>query len=375
MLDPRVNLGTGQGTFTGAPITPQFPIPPNNLGVQAMNDPVQRMRELYQPDTRATDKLYEMLEQIPERNKPGLLRKIAASVAGLSSGGPKAADQMLYAPYYKQLQEFETKFKPTEAVAQQERLQNVNLRQIASSVLANEAAQRRLDIQSQDANTRARRADIYAKFTDWKMQNQDWDIVKTEGGNYMLINKTTGETKDSGIPTGTLDELQELNLNIQARKDIARIPRTVISSGTTTSVTTPAPPTPNQEQIRRFNKALELYNSRPDLRPYIQLDPSTNAFEIAEPREGGFFRSGVPKDKIDEINRLILEQETPAPRTTTSQSNRTSTTGGAPSKPVIPVREPTPQPGRIIVEKDGKRFSLPATQREQALKQGYKEVK
>jgi hypothetical protein len=37
-----------------------------------------RMRELYQPDTTAQDKYNEIAARMPQRNKPGALRRIGA---------------------------------------------------------------------------------------------------------------------------------------------------------------------------------------------------------------------------------------------------------------------------------------------------------
>ena len=110
--------------------SPDNPIPdaPTNIN---QNKNQNRVREIYQPETRANDMLFEMLDRIPERNKPGALRKIVASMAGLGSGGAEAADRVLYDPYNKEVEDFKTRFEPVREAASLERYSNANERQLA----------------------------------------------------------------------------------------------------------------------------------------------------------------------------------------------------------------------------------------------------
>ena len=93
------------------------------------------MNDLYDPETQATNRFNELLEQMPERNKPGVLRKIGASIVGLG-GGPQAARRSLYAPYYNELEDWKEKIGPAQAGMTQERLGNVNKRQLAYQTIS-----------------------------------------------------------------------------------------------------------------------------------------------------------------------------------------------------------------------------------------------
>lgn len=142
-------------TDTNNPIT-IMPVPDNSMGSSSnspnnSNDDVMaRLSQIFQPEHKYDDILGDMLNNMPTRNKPGLLRKIAAGVAAFS--GPEYADRALYNPYYRQLEDWETKFKPTLEAAKLENTDNTNMRLVANTILSNEMADKRLDRQySRDA--------------------------------------------------------------------------------------------------------------------------------------------------------------------------------------------------------------------------------
>jgi len=122
---------------------------PQPVKAGPMSAPVQeqpnRLEQIYQPQTQATEAFTELLQNIPERNRPGVFRKIAASIAGFG-GGPEAADQMLYAPYYNELEDFQERIGPTQQAAQFEQTGNANLRMIANSILSDERYRRTYDL-------------------------------------------------------------------------------------------------------------------------------------------------------------------------------------------------------------------------------------
>lgn len=107
-------------------------------------DPAARMRELYAPETRATDKYLEALEGMPVRNKPGLLRKIVAGVSAFGTKPVQNVEQVLYGPYRRQMEDWTAKVGPLGEAASLERQQNANLRMIANQILSQEMSDRRL---------------------------------------------------------------------------------------------------------------------------------------------------------------------------------------------------------------------------------------
>jgi hypothetical protein len=72
---------------------------------------------------QASDRLLDLLNNMPERNKPGLFRKIAATITAFS-GDPNKVEHALYSPYYRQVEDFKSKFDPTYKAAEVEQKGN-----------------------------------------------------------------------------------------------------------------------------------------------------------------------------------------------------------------------------------------------------------
>lgn len=177
----------------------------------------------YQPETRAQDQLYQMLQQFPQRNNPNLLRKIAAIAA--SFNGPEAVERTLYAPYIREMQEFQPRFEATKEAANQERLMNTNLRQIATAAAQNEALNRRLDIQTQQAATAAQNAQsnrIRATAYDYAQRNPNSTFEMDNQGRLIAIDPRTNQMEyvidpDTGNPVTGSDLPAALMENLRQR--------------------------------------------------------------------------------------------------------------------------------------------------------------
>ena len=153
-------------------------------------------------------------------------------------------------------------------------------------------AEGKLDISKQDSATRKARADIYA----FKAQHPNMKIVADKGGNFHAIDPITGKSMDTGVETGTLSDAEKLeitggqamdrtNANIEGRSSLEDKRHEgnleeIGARGAESRKTNEAKPTkeesPSQERIRANNKARELVNTRPDLAPFIKIDPNGN---------------------------------------------------------------------------------------------------
>lgn len=226
-IDPRVNLRTGAGTFSGQPMIPdQGPdISQVNIGPEPT----------FQPEHRAQDAMWKMMEQFPERNNPGMLRKIAAMGAGIGYG-PEMAQYAMYAPYMRQMEDFQPKFKAYSDMANQERMSNNTLRQISADAARNQTADRRLDIADreqqrkeregqQNIAIRKKRAATY----DFKARNPNLKIETDKEGRLIGINQATGEsqfiTGADGQPVMSheLSAEDKANLQIQVARERGKI--------------------------------------------------------------------------------------------------------------------------------------------------------
>lgn len=104
----------------------------------------KRMLELYKPEHTDSDRLNEIVSRMPQRNKPGIMRKIAAGLSGLT-GDMRNVDRALYGPYYNQIADWKEQYEPAKDLAQEERLGNNNLRMMANSMLSQEMSDRRFE--------------------------------------------------------------------------------------------------------------------------------------------------------------------------------------------------------------------------------------
>jgi len=210
---------------------PNIQAPQQPMGPEHMNP-----LEAYKPDTQAQEMLYRMLGEMPQRQEPGILRKIAGSLINMG-GDPNATEDALYGPYRRQMTDWQTKWKPTLDVANQERASNVNLRQIATSAATNAAAQRRLDIQAGESERKAKEGqqniairEKRAATYDWKARNPNHTVKIDSEGRLIGVNPQTNEsqfiTGPDGQPVRSNELSDEDKINLQLGASLKRIAAT-----------------------------------------------------------------------------------------------------------------------------------------------------
>lgn len=334
MSNPRPTSIFGGGI---QPPQPMDEIPRPNAGG---DDIVSRMREIYTPETRATDRFNQLLDERPERNKPGMLRKIASIAAAGLSGRPENVDKLMFAPYHRKMADWESQIEPSYKAATIERQSNVNERTVAMQTIS---AQLREDAQRAKEMNDTRRADIAQQRADvyeYKARNPNLRI-DFSGPEVIAIDPQTGQrapiTDTNGKPvlTGNMSEADKLAFQrettmksigargaesrrtqeegheqeleeIEARGSEARRTRQTPTAASTASGNKPELPT--QTRVRQFNAARELYNSRPELRPFIKLGkPGSNDFEIVPPGKGFFGATGPNPQQYEEITGKVYQ--------------------------------------------------------------------
>lgn len=289
----------------------------------------------------------------------------------------------MYAPYIEQMKQFQPKFEAVKDVAQQERLQNVNLRQIASSVLSNEATQRRLDISERTQTERERanlsneeirrkRAEIYA----FKAQNPNFIFRTREDGQVIAINpQNPSQTIDTGIKSGELSDLDKINLGLGAalerieaqgqeirkteearqgnRVDLEYLRQTgrikLLDERVARGLTGETLESQTQLQQRWENNARRLIQQNPEYADWIEIDPNTGYPEItAEGSKKGFSILGnqriLDKTIRDKIVKEVFGTGTPGVVRRTAPVT-SSTTKLSSNKGTIKVKAPDGRTG------------------------------
>lgn len=354
-----------------------------------------RMKELYNPSTEATDRFNNMVGGMPQYEKPGIWRTIAAALSAFGPGGHETGMAVANEPYQRKLTDWKNQIGPAQQAASLERQENVNSRTLAYQQVSNElrarADEHKARNDEKNALIRQQRADIY----EFKARNPTYKLVFPKGGNIQAINpQDPSQVIDLKIPTGTLTETDKINMSQedaierieatggqqrqtegvrqQGREKIAGMPA---RSRPTGSVTAPEKKmSPAQTRTEQSNNAQKLVNTRPDLAPFVTVQPG-GRFMVKPPSEGGFFGDkGPSKAQYDEIRQLIYG-DAPAisqPTRTGRMDNPTpaNDTNPTPNQPKG-ITDPT-RPGKIkVINSEGRAGWIPQTQLQDALQQGY----
>lgn len=239
MMDPNVNnqmpqtskdiLGPpspNDATFDQPPDISQVDIgKPDRDSVGQEDEVTKLVGKLYTPHHEIADKFNEVWNQMPQREKPSVLRRIVASMVG-AGGGPKAADQVLDAPYNEARGEWMDKLKMLQPALSDERYQNINemnQRKLDETERKSKAAEADKDARTEIA---ADRAATYK----YKSEHPGEQLVEDEDGQLMAVNKADGSMHYVLRPDGTpVKSLKNLNAadkqanDIKGRKEIAAI--------------------------------------------------------------------------------------------------------------------------------------------------------
>lgn len=366
-------------------------------------DPASRMKELYTPETGASDRFNSMIDNPPQYHAQGKLRSLAAAIIAATQGG-EAGTNALMAPYNHEMAQYKQKIGPAQAAATLEKGNNANERTLATQTVNQELTAKRDDMRNttneRNAAIREDRAAVYRFKTEHPNKKFDFS-----GPTVLIADPNTGEVTNTGISTGSLSDADKLDL--QQKHALARIDETGSQTrkteetrqdnrkelipikgeedrktkGTPSGSVTNKGETPQGTKVRQFNAAKEFAARNPQLGKYIKFGKS-NEFTITQPMIKSndykdFFRGAGPtQEEHQQISNAIYGDSLPI-----SQPGRTGATPPASTTPTTtPTNKPPikglPPEGKIKVSNDGgkTKFFLPFKQFEAAKKQGYVQV-
>jgi len=357
-------------------------------------NPAQRMSQLYTPEHQMGDRLTAMIDSMPQRQNPGIGRKILASIAGLT-GDPNRVEHTLYGDYNRQLGDWKEKLGPTLQGANFERASNINERSLANQVISQEQRDRSLDRQTKRDKTLETQGNEKIAQSDKRISQADERIKISEAaakggtidwGSNTIVYKdgTTAPIKADLFTTQEKMELQQKyakeRIEKQGENAVGNRDRVkteviddpnnpgkkiVVSINLDTNKATRVKlddedVTPvgrgdeseTQKAKGRLERARKIKLSNPRLSPYITIKGQD--FTITPPRT--FFPGGISKEEYEKAyNDIYGEAPTGTPQIPTEGAR-------------IKVKRKNPQTGK---EETG---SIPASQREQAIKAGYQVI-
>jgi len=288
-----------------------------------------RMRELYQPQTDASQRFDDLIANYPKEQDPSWLRRIASMIVDYTKG-PARGQALFNEPQERAIASWKNQIAPAQQSANLERYENTNNRTLAYQQMATELRERAQEAKEKNDEAKTQilqqRADIYA----FKTMHPDFKFVMPKGGNIMAMDPRTGESHDTGIPTGSLTELDKMHIGqeqalekiqatgaqarqtegvrqtgrmeaIGARGNEARATRSIPSGGTGQGML------PTQIKVDQYNRARKLANTRPDLAKFIKPGSGTNEFQIVKSNPNAWTESGKgpTPEQLKEINDFI----------------------------------------------------------------------
>ena len=236
---------------------------------------------------------------------------------------------------------------PNSAIDQQVRnMLNPPIKEKELALRADIQAQK-TGISQQNVNINQQKANI-AKF---KSENPGLKVIATKGGNVTFYNPMTGETQDSGVPTGTLTEKERIDLTGEQRMEeigargtetrknqelrgqqrLGEIGASITGRKEIAEMQGQKPMLPTQQRVDQQNKVREITNTRPELAKFITTAPD-GSFQVTPPGQTDFFGNptGPSLAQFAEINKAVFGEKKP---TTTPKS---TTPAKAPAKTTTP---------------------------------------
>lgn len=383
-------------------------------GVQSASESPQSSYTPYRPPytppfagypdepTPAMDRFRSMLDTMPERPRPSIMRQIGTGALSFANAqqpdqvtesvdkygnvskvtkkgnwqpyGLEETNKILNMPYEQELGDWTNKAKVTQQAATLERQGNAD-RALSAQRMANATVipqrENRLGVQGDTKLQQGQqRIDINRakqSLADWKAHNPDGKVYAPKGGNVVIINPQTGEATDTGIDSGMLSDEDRINLTgakrmeqigaqggiqkdiqgtkgaqaleqIGARGEEARQTKEVVPGGAGATSQLPT-----QQKVGLQIKANKAKQEHPEWSRYINTD-QTGMVEITPPSTS-YFSRGPDKATYDAI--VSYMGETPAGAT-------------APKPAAKPAPKPSasnaaPEPGRVkIADANGK---------------------
>lgn len=340
-------------------------------------DAGQRMRDLYTPQNTASDRFNKLVGDYPNREnyKPTVMGRIGGALTALggSFDGPpnsrfqfnpssmRAGMDFMDQPFNEKLTDWKNQIGPAQTAANLERQTNVNERSMAYQTVAQELRQHAQEAKDKNDTHKLEISENRAKVYEFKAHNPGAKF-DFSGPTIKVADPISGEITDTGIDTGHMSKLDQMNLShentmgeIGARGAETRKTEGVKQEGRvdlegikqpnrenlrripTGSNTGGKPESPSQTRVRQFNAARELYNTDASLRPFIKIgSPGGSDFTVTPPSSGFFGKSGPSPEQYKKIQDSIYGNSTPAPMSSHTQGGRTGPT----NTPAVPQNGP-----------------------------------
>jgi len=320
----------------------------------------------YQPETGAADRLDELLGAYPSGDR-GMLQKIALSMIG--AGDPRLAASLMQQPSREQ-EAWQEQIGPAQFAAGQERLSNVNMRQIADMMMSGQ----REDIRLGQAGERLEISRAAQKLNEWKAEHPNMQLKTRADGMIVGINPADPtKVVESGVQSGDLSDQEKEEARIEAATvaEKGRVSRATTATGQRKAAATlreerirerpskPGTVSPSQARVAEESRAQRIMDENPDLKDIYEF--TDQGVSIKTAKELAKFNWPGGRSGED----LLAEAELLHKKATRLLRGGILSNGIKGKKDTGTIRVQSP---------DGAIGSIPASQLNEALKQGYTKV-
>lgn len=289
--DPNSINNVGDPTVMGAPKTtdPEF-----MTALEALR--------AYVPDTRASDRLNQLLDQYPEHEDPSIIRRAIASGLGLG-GDVNQALKFLHQPHEEKLADWAAKVGPTNQAATQERGTNANERSILATLASAEGVGRRYDIAEQKNREDAAIQREKIALDKFKAEHPGWKFSYA-GPTVIASDPLTGRSVDLGVKTGRLSDIDKIDEQTEGRIEVVQAQGA--QNRQTQAERPPTAASGRSAQIQQNMDREKLYNTHPDGRKWL-IKKSDGTYELKKPPTAGGYFGSTPEEiaNYDEFRRLL----------------------------------------------------------------------
>lgn len=207
------NMPGSPMVMNAAPAPMQNQAPSTNQQPDANQSVGDLLQSLYTPEHTYSDMYKADIDAMPQRKKPSIKAKIAASLVGMG-GNIKEVDSVLNGKYNEELSDWLTKTKALEPAMTYERYGNTNDRtnayQTASTVL------RERDLARKEKDSAFNQDITNKKLALQAITAQGWKLKTGKDGYIYSISSASGEQKNTGVKSGELSDLDKIQLKLDA---------------------------------------------------------------------------------------------------------------------------------------------------------------
>ena len=210
-----------QSSYTPPAAAVQTPgLGPNEENIRRyVQNQMDIMNSFYSPETQASERLNQLLNNVPQYQNPNIWERIIAGGLAIGKDGQQAAEQYIRGPYANAMADWTAQAKPFYDAANLERNANVNERTLLNNMATNITAQQRLDEQQRHAQeTEA----IARQQNQMKMEAMNGTTFKLMGRT-IVGTRIDGTAYDTGIDPQIVSPMDLANANNAAAMARARV--------------------------------------------------------------------------------------------------------------------------------------------------------